>query len=135
MIQYNRGMVLDMAEAISNEIREKIVAHKQSGYKENEIAKWLIISKSTVTKVWSKYNKTGSVSPLPKNSGRKPMVDEKTMDKVVHKIEKTPDVKLEDLVEEFELGISISALCRRLIKLGFSYKKRCSIRRDKPKQT
>jgi transposase len=127
-------MVLIMAVAISNEIREKIISHKQNGNKEEDIAKWLIISKSSVTKVWSLYNKTGSVAPLPKNSGRKPMVSEEIMDKVVHKIEETPDITLEGLVEEFELGISVSALCRRLIKLGFSYKKRCLTRPDKPKK-
>lgn len=124
-------MVFNMAEAITNEIREKIIAHKQNSVKEDDIAKWLIISKSSVTKIWRLYQKTGSYFPMPKNSGRKPLVDDETMGKIVLKIKEVPDITLAGLVEEFELGISISALCRRLIKLGFSYKKRCLTRQDK----
>jgi len=45
--------------AISNKIREKIIKHKKNDMKE-EIAKGLIVSKSSVTKIWVRYRNTGS---------------------------------------------------------------------------
>lgn len=113
-----------MSEAISKEIREKIIIHKQSRVKQSDIAKCLIISESTVTQVWRKYRQSGSCEALPKNSGRKPLVSDETMDKIVDKIKEIPDITLAELIDAFELVISVSALCRRLIKIGLTYKKR-----------
>jgi hypothetical protein len=42
------------------------------------------------------------------------------MDKVVNKIKSHPDVTLANLIDEFFLGISQAALCKRLCKLGFT---------------
>jgi transposase len=120
-----------MAAPVSNEIREKIIIHKQNKAKESDIANWLIISQSTVTKVWSLYKTTGSYLPLPRTQGRKPLVSDKTMSQVVSKIKETPDITLLELIEEFELTISESALCKRLVKLGYSFKKRQHIRQSK----
>jgi transposase len=119
-----------MAEAISKEIREKIIIHKQKGAKQSDIAKWLIISESTVTKVWRRFRESGSCEALPKNSGRKPMVSNETMGKIVDKIKETPDITLDELIDTFKLVISVSALCRRLIKIGLTYKKRHFMPKD-----
>jgi transposase len=119
-----------MAKPVSNEIREKIVQHKQNKVKEDDIAKWLIISKSTVTKVWALYRKTGSVLPRPRTQGRKPAIDLETMKKIEAKIKKTPDVTLVELIAKFNLGISVGALSRHLKKQGYSFKKRRLIQRN-----
>lgn len=120
-----------MPAPVSNEIREKIIIHKQNNAKESDIANWLIISQSTVTKVWALYRTTGNYFPQPRTQGRKPLVDEKTMDNVVSKITKMPDVTLSELINEFNLPFSESALCRRLVKLGYSFKKRQLIPQNK----
>jgi len=52
------------------------------------------------------------------------------MDKIIAKIKAQPDVTLEELVEEFNLKISISALCRKLQKLNLNFKKRHYSRRN-----
>jgi len=44
-----------MPTPLSNEIRKKIIQHKENGEKEEDIAKWLLINKSTVTKIWRLY--------------------------------------------------------------------------------
>jgi transposase len=110
-----------MPNPVSNEIREKIIIHKQNNAKENDIANWLIISQSTVTKIWALYRTTGSYLPQPRTQGRKPLVDEETMNKVVAEIKKTPDATLSELIDKFDLPFSASALCRRLAKLGYSF--------------
>ena len=120
-----------MAKPISNDKREAIIKHKQAGESESNICKWLFIHPRTVQRVWKKYKETGSYEPNPLNNGRKPMVSKETMDKVVLKIQEEPDMTLQELIDEFDLGISQAALCKRLIKLGLSFKKRHFTQTDK----
>jgi len=113
-----------MAMPLPNKLREAIVEHKMNGKKEEEIAKWLCISKSSVTKTWALFKRENSVEPRPHNRGRKPAFGQEVMDKIIAKIKEQPDVTLEELIEEFNLNISISALCRKLQKLDLNFKKR-----------
>jgi transposase len=95
-----------------------------NGEKETDIAKWLCISQSSVTKTWALFKHQHSVEPKPHNRGRKPAFGQDVMDKIIARIKEQPDVTLEELVEEFNLNISISALCRKLKKLDLNFKKR-----------
>lgn len=113
-----------MSTAISEEKREMIISHKKNGKKGTEIASWLFISKDTVSRIWMTYIETGSYLPAPQNCGRKPAVTEEVMNEIVLALQKTPDKTLSELIEDFKLQISQSALHRRLKKLGFTYKKR-----------
>jgi transposase len=110
-----------MAKPISNEKRAEIIRHMKAGKSKEDIAKWLFVCVRTITRVWNKYTTMGSYEPEPQNSGRKPLVSDETMNQVVSKIKKTPNITLLELIEEFNLPISQSALCRRLINLGFTY--------------
>ena len=120
-----------MAKPISNDKREAIIKHKQAGESESNITRWLLVSPRTIQRVWKKYKETGSYEPSPLNNGRKPLVDNETMNKVVEKIQEEPDMTLQELIDDFDLRISQAALCKRLIKLGLSFKKRHSIQTDK----
>ncbi|MCL2173223.1 MAG: IS630 transposase-related protein [Candidatus Bathyarchaeota archaeon] len=124
-------MVFVLPNPTSNEIREKIIQHKQNNINETDIAKWLIISQSTVTKIWALYKKTGTTQPRPRTQGRKPLVNQQTMDKITQKIDNQPDITLKELIAEFNLQISPAALSKRLIKLDYTFKKRASIQKNK----
>jgi transposase len=124
MIHYNHKAVIIVAQPISNEKRADIIKHMKAGECKENIAKWLFICVRTVTRVWNKFNAIGSYEAAPRNSGRKALVSEETMNLVVAKIKETPDITLLELIDEFKLPISESALCKRLIKLGLTYKKR-----------
>jgi len=113
-----------MAMPLPNKIREAIITHKLNGEKEAEIAKWLCISKSSVTKTWALFKQQNSIDPKPHNKGRKPAFGQDVLDKIIAKIKEQPDSTLEELVEEFNLKISISALCRKLQRLNLNFKKR-----------
>lgn len=116
---------------LSNEKRADIIRHLQAGESKEDIAKWLFVSVRTIRRIWCKFLTTGSYKPEPLNNGRKPRVSKEMMDKIVLKIKEIPDITLEELIEEFDLTISKSALCRRLIKLGLTFKKRRSIQMSK----
>jgi len=123
------------AQPTSKEIREKIIQHKQNNVNEKDIAKWLIISQSTVTKIWKLHKQTGSIKPRPRTQGRKPKVTQQTMNQITKKIEQQPDITLKELIEEFNLQISPAALSKRLIKIGYTFKKRASTQKNKKTQT
>jgi transposase len=53
------------------------------------------------------------------------------MQKIIEEIDKNNDITLAELIILFELIISESALCKRLIKLGLTFKKRHSTQTGK----
>jgi transposase len=120
-----------MPKPISNEKRDTIIKHIQAGENKEDIAKWLFICKRTITRVYNKYQKTGTYKPEPLNCGRKPKITSQTMDNILTKIKQQPDITLKELIEEFDLKISQAALCKRLIKLGLTFKKRRSTQANK----
>jgi transposase len=113
-----------MPNPLSQETREKIVYHKKAGAKNAEIAKWLRVTPRSVEKIWKRYKEEKTIEPKPHNKGRKPAFCDKKMDKIKAKIAEEPDMTLEEIVEYFNLNISISALSRKLTKLDLTFKKR-----------
>ena len=113
-----------MPAPVSKEIRKNIVYHKKNGEKEEEIAKWLVINKSTVTKIWRLYREENTIENKVYKRGRKPAFCGKKMEQIAAKIKEQPDITLEELVERFGLNISISGLSRKLKKLDLTFKKR-----------
>jgi len=113
---------------ITNKERDTIVFHKKNGEKNENISRWIRVSVSSITRIWNLYKTTGKYEPKPQNSGRKPMVTKSQMDNVAEKIKGQPDITLRELIDECSLGISESALCRRLSAIGLTLKKRRSIR-------
>jgi len=87
------------------------------------IAHWLRINEKTVRRISKLHQEHNSVDPMPHNKGRKPAFGQDVMDKIIATIKEQPDITLEELVEEFNLNISISALCRKLQKLNLNFKK------------
>jgi transposase len=113
-----------MALPLSQEKREAIVFHKINGEKENDIARWLRISKSSVTKTWKLYKTHNSVSPKLRTQGRKPAFGQETLEKIIAKIKEQPDITLLELIDKFELKISESGLSKKLNKIDLNFKKR-----------
>ncbi len=115
---------------LTNEKRGDIIKHLEAGESVKDICKWFFVNESTVRRLWRRYKNTGSYKPLPLNNGRKSMVSEETMENIMQKIKEVPDMTLAEIVEEFDLKISISALCRKLIKRGLTFKKRHFIQKS-----
>jgi transposase len=128
-------VVFVLPNPTSKEIREKMIQHKQNNINETDIAKWLIISQSTVTKIWALHKQTGTIQPRPRTQGRKPLVTKQTMNQITQKIDNQPDITLKELITEFNLPISQAALCKRLKNLDYTFKKRRFIQKNKKNQT
>jgi transposase len=108
---------------ISNEKRALLIAAKKRGEKEEDIAKWLNVCKSSVGKIWKLYRDTGNYEPTP-YPGRKPIISAEKWASVLVLVAKEPDKTLEEIIDELDLPIQKSRLSFLLIKAGYSFKKK-----------
>jgi len=110
---------------ISNDIRELIVAAKERGEKEEIIAQWFSISKSSVQKFWRLHRETGSILPTP-YPGKEPRMNKDELEKLDAFVDKYPDKTLDEIIEELQLPIKKSRLSVILIEMDYNFKKRRS---------
>ena len=115
---------------ISSEKRELLIAAKRRKEKEEDIAKWLDISKGSVGTIWRLFRKTGSFLPTA-YTGRPSAIPQEKVDEIQATVRNNPDITLSELIERLSLPIQKSQLSRLLISLGYSFKKRQLIRRSK----
>ena len=108
---------------ISEEKRALLIAAKKRGEKEEDIAKWLEISKGSVGTIWRLYRKTGDYRAKP-YPGAKPKLSAEKWKEVGALIAKEPDKTLDEIIEELQLPIKKSRLSVLLIEAGYSFKKR-----------
>jgi len=121
-----------MPKPLSNDLRKRIIEAKLRGDTEDKIAAEKEVSKSTITKLWSLYRETGSYEARPNPNGRKPALSTVQLEQITQKINNQPDVTLQELIDEFELPVCVSALCRTINgKLGLRFKKNSARRRTK----
>ena len=115
---------------ISNEKRELLISAKQRGEKEEDISKWLDISKSSVGTIWGLYRKTGSFLPIP-YTGRPSAITGEQIEAINAAEAENPNITLDELIEKLALPIKKSQLSRLLISLDYSFKKRQLIQQSK----
>jgi transposase len=126
MVKYNQRKD-DYMKPISNEKRELLVAAKGRGEKEEDIAKWLRVSKGSVGTIWRLFRQTGSFLPTA-YTGRISVMTSEKIGEICDTVKENPDITLSELIEELSLPIQKSQLSRLLIAQGYSFKKRVLIR-------
>jgi transposase len=120
-----------MPKPISNEVREKIIQHKKNGEKEIDIARWLLITKSSVGRIWGEYKRNENYLLKYENCGRKSVISSELECKILNKIKEIPDITLLEIIENLELKITESGLSKWLKKRGYSFKKKTLIPKNK----
>jgi transposase len=115
---------IKMPKPLSQDIRELIIYHNKNGAKNTEIVKWLCVSKTSVERTLRIYREEKTTERKYYNSGRRPAFCEAKLNKIIEKIREQPDITLEEMIEQFHINISISALSRKLTKLDLTFKKR-----------
>lgn len=113
-----------MSKSLSQDIRELIIYHNKNGAKNTEIVKWLRVSKASVERILRLYREEKTTETKYHNSGRRAAFCDKKLEKIKVKIREQPDITLEEIIEQFHINISVSALSRKLIKQDLSFKKR-----------
>ena len=114
-----------MGKAISKEKKEMILNAREMGKKVPEICKLYFVKKSAVYNLYKRYEETKSIEEPKKSSGRPPEIDEPTMAKIRERLIEKNDITLQELIDEYSLTVSQSALSRTLrSKLDSNYKKK-----------
>lgn len=110
---------------ISVEIRKLIVSARKNGMQLKEIEKAYHVKKSSIYNFTNLEKETGDVLPKSHNSGRKPTLDENGLKRLEALLRGHPDITLEEIKEEMNLPIGISAISMIITqKLHYRYKKR-----------
>jgi len=121
-----------MPKPLSRDLRKRIIDAKLRGDTEETIAREKGVNKSTITKLWALYRETGSYEARPNPNGRKPTLSPQQLESIVNRINNQPDITLQELIDELDLPVCVSALCRTVNnKLGFCFKKNATRSRAK----
>lgn len=115
-----------MPKPYSIDLRERAVRALKTKTKQ-EVADEYGVSLRTVHYWEARQKARGHVAPDPWGGGRPPKISATQQARMEAEIAKKPDITLEELQIALALPISVAAICMRLIKAGFTLKKRRSL--------
>jgi transposase len=119
----------------SCDLRERIVAAREKGHSTAEVVLLFRVSKASVERYWSQYQRTGRIEPRQRGGYRRSCLEGHD-GRLRAWIGEKKDLTLAELRERFlrDLGIKVgnTALWHRLERLGLSYKKNAARRRARP---
>jgi len=118
---------------ISEDKRVDIIAAKQRNEPVAQIKKWFNISERTISRIWNKYQKTGTYNPTP-YTGRKSKLTKEQDQQIKDTITNTPDITLLELNDKLSLNLTEGGLSFHLKKMGLTFKKRRSMQTAKNEQ-
>lgn len=81
-----------MPTPLSLDLRKRIIAAKLKGDTEAKISADKSVHTITITKLWALYRATGSYSPRPNPSGRKPALSREQLEQVRAAIREQPEI-------------------------------------------
>ena len=116
-----------MPQALSNDLRVRLVEYVEEGYSRREAAGLLKTAASTAVNVVKRWQETGSVAPLPRGGFRHGKL-KPHREFILDVVGKRPDITMPELAavlhEAKAVAIHPSNLSRFLIACGLSYKKK-----------
>ena len=124
-----------MPQALSNDLRERVVAFVEAGNSCNEAARHFDTSVSFAVNLMALFRETGSVKPRAVGGRRHGKLDA-AGEFLVGFVNRKPDVTMPELaaalLAEEDLKAAPQSLSRWLIKKGFSFKKNAAGIRARP---
>ena len=114
-----------MARALSNDLRERVVARYEADGSTRKVAALFGIAPSTVTKWVQRHRETGSVAPKKTGGYRRPLLEpHRTW--IEARLQQTPELTLEGLRAELaarSIQVSYGAVQSFVKRIGLSFKK------------
>ena len=113
----------------SQDLRDRVLAACDRAMKTKQIADLFGVSRSWVRRVKQRRREHGEVAPRPPE----PMCRRRKIDRARLRelVEAHPDATLVELREMLGVQCAESAICRALKKMGYTFKKRQSMRRSR----
>jgi transposase len=118
------------------DLRRRVVeaCDARSGTRDT-IAERFGVSVSWIRRLLQRRRETGSIAALSPNSGRKPKLNHRQMERLRRIVARHPDATLQELKAYLGVRMSDDALLRALGKLNLTLKKSRSSRRSKSAST
>jgi len=127
-----------MPHALSNDLRQRVVAFIEAGNSCHEAARHFATSVSFAVNLMALVRDTGSVLPRPTGGKRHGKLDEAEVF-LLASVKRSPDITMPELAAALFAGkgivVSPQSLSRWLIKKGFSFKKNTSRIRTRQTRT
>jgi transposase len=108
------------------ELRHRVVKAVDNKIGTNkEIAEMFSVSVSWISKLLRRRNQTGSIEPLPRTQGRKPVFTGVDFERLNSFVRDNSDATLEEIQEHFaaKVDCSLVTIHNTLKRLGWRYKK------------
>jgi transposase len=118
-------------EATTLRIRQRIIELDREGKKTHEIAKLFGLCRSGVRRIKQHFRERKTLDPLPRNAGAKGKFTDELKTKLADLVGHKPDATLEELREGLGVTVALSTVDRWTRKLGLSFKKSRSRRRNR----
>jgi transposase len=120
-------------KAISQEIRELIIAAGDRGENKKDISIWFSVSIASVYNIIN-LGKAGNITPKP-IKGRASLLTEDDLTQIKNVVAEQNDITLEEIIEKLNLPIKKSRLSKILISMNLTFKKRRLIPTHKIEKT
>ena len=108
-------------------VRRRIVELYEEAYSTSEIAEVFGVCKSGVRRVRQRLRERGTLEPLPRTCGRKPLMTPDVERRVREHVAQRPDATREEIRTALGLAVSLQSISKWLKRLGLPLKKsRCT---------
>ena len=108
-------------------VRRRIVELYEQDYSTSEIAEVFGVCDSGVRRVRQRLRERGTLEPLPRTCGRKPMMTPDVERQVREHVARRPDATREEIRAALGLTVSLQSISKWLKRLGLPLKKsRCT---------
>lgn len=121
-----------MATPYSRDLRDRVLQASDRGMKTKHIAKTFRVSPSWVRRVKQRRRETGETMHRPMGGPGVTIVDRQQLAALVRE---HPDATLAELRTYLGVQCALSTLCIALKKMGLSFKKKRSMRRNRIART
>jgi transposase len=109
-------------------VRKRIIELYEQDYSTSEIAEVFGVCDSGVRRVRQRLRERGTLQPLPRTCGRKPMMTAEIERQIRQHIATRPDATREELRSALDLNVSLQSISKWFKRLGLPLKKsRCTL--------
>ena len=110
-------------------VRKRIIELYEQEYSTSEIAEVFGVCESGVRRVRQRLRERGTLDPLPRTCGRKPIMTAEVQRQIRQHIAAHPDATREELRSALGLSVSLQSISKWFKRLGLPLKKsRCTPR-------
>jgi transposase len=121
-----------MAKAYPTELRQRVLAACDDGLKTRAVAKLFRVSESWVRRIKQRRREEGRTTAKPMGGATVFKID---LPRLRQLVQAQPDATLEELQRRLDGTCSCSGIWKALGRLGLSFKKKRSMRRNKSART